>query len=105
MAQENFIQAFEVALAGRRYISPELAEKISERLGERQKPSGIDALSPKEHSIFLRLASGKSLKEIAAELEVSPKTVTTYRSRILDKLSLDSNAAVARYALKNGLIE
>lgn len=105
VAQENLFQAVDVALAGRRYVSPELADKISEKLNDKLKPSGVDSLSPKEHSIFLRLASGKSLKEIAAELEVSPKTVTTYRSRILEKLKLDSNAAIAKYAIKNGLIE
>lgn len=105
VAQENLLQAVEVALAGKRYVSPELAHKISERLGDKNKPNGIDSLSPKEYSIFLRLASGKSLKEIACELDLSPKTVTTYRSRILEKLKLDSNVAIAKYAILNGLIE
>lgn len=105
VAPDNFLRAVEVALTGQRYLSPELADKISERLIEKDKPSGIDSLSPKEHSIFMRLSTGTSLKEIAADLDVSPKTVTTYRSRILEKLKLSSNAEIAKYALKNGLIE
>jgi len=101
----SFLQAVEVALSGQRYLSPKLADKISEKMNDKSANTEVDSLSPKEHSIFLGLASGKSLKEIAAELGISPKTVTTYRSRILEKLNLASNAAIAKYALKHGLIE
>jgi DNA-binding NarL/FixJ family response regulator len=104
-ARETLLQATEDVLAGKRFVSPDVEEHLLTRLNDKKKATGIDLLSPKEHSIFLRLASGKSLKEIAIELGLSPKTVTTYRARILAKLRLDSNAAIAKFAFHNGLLE
>jgi len=102
---KTFIQAVEVALQGKRYISSDIAEKISQAMNAKVKATGLDRLSSKEHQIFLRLAKGMPLKEIAADSSISPKTVSTYRTRILAKLHLDSNAEIANYALKNGLVE
>lgn len=67
--------------------------------------SCISNLSPKERVIFFCLAKGTALKEIAAELSISAKTVSTYRARILEKLKLDSNASLVKFALLNNLIK
>lgn len=99
--QGNILQATEVALSGKRFISSQVAENILDKSAK----VGLNSLSQKEYSIFLRIAKGVTLKEIAAQMDISPKTVTTYRSRVLEKLGLDSNAAITKYALSQGLIE
>lgn len=102
---EALLQAVQVALAGGRYLTPAQEKMLAVRENQKFIPKGAELLSPKEHAIFLRLAAGEALKLIAADLHLSPKTVTTYRSRILEKLALDSNAAIAKYAVQHGLIE
>lgn len=111
--QEVILEAAQAALTGQIFVSRESSNKASSQFGNRPGQNSIqdsiqtsiDCLSPKEHSIFIGLAQGTCLKELAAELGVSPKTVTTYRSRILSKLKLGSNADIVRYALKSGVIE
>ena len=64
-----------------------------------------EALSPRELEVLCRVATGKTIKEIAAELSLSEKTIGTYRSRISEKLKLSTNVELARYALQNRLVE
>ena len=104
-ANEELITAVKTVCSGQRYVSPGFAEKLVSAVNGEAPSSKIALLSEREHSIFLLIAKGQSLKEIAWKLGVSPKTVTTYRTRILGKLDVDSNAAIVQFALKSGLIE
>lgn len=103
-ATEELIKAVHAVLAGRRYVSPTLAEiLLSEINGESDKPIHAQ-LSEREFQIFCKLANGCAVSEIARELCLSVKTVSTYRSRVLEKMNFRSNADMTSYALRNGLI-
>ncbi|MBI5685040.1 MAG: response regulator transcription factor [Verrucomicrobia bacterium] len=101
----ELIAAVKKVIAGGRYITPSLAEKLAADL---EKPAGAeahDALSDRELQVMKLLATGRSVKEIAGELSLSEKTVFTYRGRLMEKLGLQSNVELARYALKQGLVQ
>jgi two-component system, NarL family, invasion response regulator UvrY len=103
-AAEELIRAVNTVLAGRRYVSGTLAEQlVSDLDGDRDQPAHA-ALSEREFQIFCKLAMGRSVSEIARELFLSVKTVSTYRSRILEKMNFSSNADMTTYALRNELI-
>ncbi|MDP6419375.1 MAG: LuxR C-terminal-related transcriptional regulator, partial [Candidatus Krumholzibacteria bacterium] len=88
-----------------KYISPEVAEQILMAVtGNSSRPSH-EKLSDREFTVMKMLASGKRVSEIASDLMLSVKTISTYRRRILDKTKLDSNAALTRYALENQLLD
>ena len=97
------IEAVHKAAAGAKYVSPSLAEQFAGMLGGRAAASH-EALSNRELEVLKLLAKGESLIGIGETLHLSPKTVTTYRTRILEKLGLSSNAQLARYAVENGLL-
>jgi DNA-binding NarL/FixJ family response regulator len=101
---EELAEAIRRVAAGRRYVSAALAEQLAAVVGAGQQASH-QALSDRELRVLCLAASGKSAKQIAAELSLSPKTVSTYRSRILKKLQLRSHAEAIRYALLHGLVE
>jgi DNA-binding NarL/FixJ family response regulator len=104
---EELLKAVGVVLNGRRYVSDALAEALAadlEKPLDRNQPVH-SALTPREFQIFLKIASGVSVSKIAEELSLSVKTISTYRGRILEKMSLKSNAELTGYALKNGLIQ
>jgi DNA-binding NarL/FixJ family response regulator len=104
-ANEELIKAVCTVLAGRRYVSPTLAEiLVSELNGDGDKPIHAQ-LSEREFQIFCKIASGCAVSEIARELCLSVKTVSTYRSRVLEKMNFRSNADMTSYALRNGLIQ
>ena len=88
---------------GRRYISPALAELLADHPadGELALP---DILSDREYGVMLSIASGKRPKQIASELSLSVKTVSTYHSRVLQKLKLDNDAQLIRYAIEQGIV-
>ena len=92
-------------LAGGSYISPSLAEKIAGRLRRGQDATPHQKLSPREFEVMTKLAAGRSLKEIADELSLSVKTVSTFRTRVLEKLGVQNNVELAHYAAERGLIE
>lgn len=105
MAPEELAAAVRRVAAGGRYVSPEVAARLAGTVLDGD--AGLEPherLTARELEVFLRIAAGRSLVSIAEELHVSPKTVTSWRSRILDKLGLDNNAALARYALRKGLL-
>lgn len=105
MAPEELLAAVRVVLQGRRYVSPLLADLlVSELDGDADKPLHA-RLSEREFQIFCKLAAGQSVSEIAAELCISVKTVSTYRSRILEKMNFTTNADITSYALRSGLIQ
>ena len=101
----QLVEAIRRVAGARRYLSPALAQKLvfAEQVrGGRSRHAG---LSDREYEVLRLFGSGKSFKHIAAELGVSPKTVSTYRTRILHKLHLDTNAGIIRYAIENRLVE
>ena len=91
-------------LAGGRYVSAALAEKLA--LGVKTDPTRTphETLSDREYEVMSRIASGKTVKEIADELSLSSKTISTYRSRILEKLDVKNSAEIVQYAIRNGLV-
>ncbi len=90
---------------GGRYVSQELAETLASQLDPEYEQPSHDLLSSREHRVLCRLAAGKAIKEIAAELSLSPKTVSTYRARVLQKLHLKTTAELIRYAVENDLTQ
>ncbi len=102
---DELMKAVRAVLAGRRYVSAALAEILVADLdGDSDKPLHA-RLSTREFQIFCKLAAGRGVSEIANELSLSVKTVSTYRSRILEKMSFSANADITSYALRNGLIQ
>jgi DNA-binding NarL/FixJ family response regulator len=102
---EELINAIRKIARGGKYVTPSLAERLAYQLEPDAEKSPHDLLSDREYQVLCLLASGKGVKEIAAELAVSPPTVATYRSRILAKLNLTTTVDLVRYALTNGLVE
>ncbi len=98
----ELVTAIRRIAGGGKYISAGLAEQLARNVTQPHRRTV--ALSQREHHILCAIASGHSLTAIAAELHVSPKTVTTYRRRLLEKLGLNNNAELTRYALDNGLL-
>jgi len=104
-APDELITAIRKLARGERYISNSLAEFLATHLtGETEKPRH-ESLSNREFQVMRMIASGKSLKEIAGDMSLSPKTISTFRTRILQKLDLKSNAELIQYALKHELTE
>ncbi|HVF71346.1 MAG TPA: response regulator transcription factor [Chthoniobacterales bacterium] len=100
---EELVRAIRVALEGGKYISQEFAAKFAHSFQAVQgKPH--ETLSPREFEVFLRIARGGSVKEIAAELSLSVKTISTYHTNIIDKLKIRNDAELGEYALRQGLI-
>jgi DNA-binding NarL/FixJ family response regulator len=104
-APEELIKAVRAISLGRRYISAALAEALADDLNRDKEGPLHSHLSTREFQIFCKLASGNSVSDIAAELSLSVKTISTYRSRILEKTHFKSNADITAYALRNGLIQ
>jgi len=89
---------------GRKYVTPALAEELAVSLSEGTALAPHEALSNREYEVFRRLGAGVRINEIAQELALSPKTVRTYRSRILEKMNIRSTAELIFYAVQNGLV-
>lgn len=100
----EIIKAIKTIANGKRYISAELAELMTDQLSHPSEKQLHESLSHREFQVFFKLSSGLSPTEIGAELNISTKTVSTYRMRILEKMSLKTNADLTYYAIKNGLI-
>lgn len=91
---------------GRKYVTPAVAEELAASLFEgTTQGAPHEALSSREYEVFRRLGAGIAVNDIAQELGISPKTVRTYRSRILEKTNIRSTAELIFYAVRNGLIE
>jgi len=104
VATAVLVDAVRRVAAGRKYVSPSLVEKLAAIVGGDSRVAGHDVLSDRELEVFRLIARGEALVQIGERLHLSPNTVTTYRSRILDKMGLSSNAELTRYALEHGLI-
>jgi DNA-binding NarL/FixJ family response regulator len=102
---ERVVEAVQRVAAGRRYVTPELAELLASTVGHEGDVAPHQLLSDREFEVLRLIASGKQLSEIAELLALSPKTVSVYRARLLEKMKLTSNAALTHYAIRNGLVE
>lgn len=102
-APGELISAIIKAYNGGRYISPSLAQKITLNVLEEKETPLHEKLSARELEVITLLSSGMTLSSIAEKLSLSPKTISTYRIRILDKLNLNTTSDIIRYAISNGL--
>ncbi len=103
-APEELVKAIRKVHSGGRYVSPELAEKLAAALQPGAERPLHEALTDREYQVLCRIASGKTVSQIALELCLSVKTISTYRTRILEKMGLSSNAELTRYAIQNQLV-
>jgi two-component system, NarL family, invasion response regulator UvrY len=102
-APEQLVDAIRKVAGGGKFVSPALAEKLAFDLAKDSELPPHESLSPREFQVMSLIASGKTVSEIAEELGVSVPTVSTFRSRILEKMSMKTNAQLTHYAIKNGL--
>ena len=102
---DELLSAVRKVAKGGVFVSPEIMEKMVVRLGRPQNDVPEAALSDREMQVMLHLARGASTREVAATLSLSVSTVETYRSRILEKLSLRNNSDITRFAIRRGLID
>jgi DNA-binding NarL/FixJ family response regulator len=104
-ASTQLVQAIRTVTRGRKYVSPDLAQVLADGVtGQGDAPLHA-SLSQREFQIFCKLAGGMPVSKIAQELFLSVKTVSTYRSRVLEKMAMKTNADLTYYAIKNRLIE
>jgi two-component system invasion response regulator UvrY len=103
-AADVLVTAVERVLSGRRYISPALAEQLAGALAGESPGASHEALSNRELQVLQLIATGKTIKEISADLALSEKTVATYRGRIAEKMGLSTNVELTRYAMQHGLV-
>lgn len=102
---QEIVQAVRTIALGKRYITPAVAELLAQQLNRPNDLASHAQLSDRELQVFLKLAKGETAGNIAKSLSLSVKTVSTYRSRIMEKMALESNSDLTYYALKNRLID
>ena len=103
-AGDELVTAIRKAVSGGRYVSPSLAEKLAMEVGADYRKMPHEKLSDREFQVMCLLASGKRLGEVAEELSLSVKTISTYRGRILGKMGMKSNAELTMYCMENELL-
>jgi len=104
-ASDELITAIRKISVGRKYVSSSLAEKLAFGLEFDADKPPHETLSDREYQVLCMIASGKAVKEIGDELFLSVKTISTYRTRILEKMNMKNNAELTHYAIKQGLVE
>jgi DNA-binding NarL/FixJ family response regulator len=102
---EEIVKAIRTVARGRRYISAGVAERLADGLDSGGDRPAHEQLSERELQVFLRLARGETIGHMAESMSLSVKTVSTYRTRVMEKMGLASNSDLTYYALKNGLIQ
>ena len=102
---EELVTAIRKVSAGGKYVSSSLAETLANELGRKEEKPPHETLSDREYQIMPLIATGKTVTQIAKELSLSIKTISTYRSRILEKMGMKNNAELTYYAIKNRLID
>ena len=103
-SSDELVNAIRRVADGHKYISPVLAEKLAYYLEESEERPLHEKLSNREYTVMLKIAEGKSVKEISQELSLSSTTISTYRYRILEKMNLSKNSEITHYALFNNLL-
>jgi len=104
-AGEELVGAIKKVVAGGRYISPSLAERMASYLDMDIQKAPHERLSDREFLILRMISSGKQVSQIARELNLSVKTISTYRARILEKMDMKNNAELTRYAVERGVVD
>ena len=104
LAQQELVNAVEKVLSGKKFISPGVAEKLVDTFDNESDDISHEVLSDREFDVFKLMASGMSITEIAALLQLNVSTISTYRARIFEKMKMKSNADIIRYALEKKLI-
>jgi len=102
MAQEELINAVRRILSGKKYFNPSITDQLTSESGTHIMPH--DALSDRELIVLKMIGAGKTTSDISQDLNLSPTTVSTYRSRILEKMNMKSNAEITRYVIENHLL-
>ena len=100
----QLVEAVRTVHSGRKYLTPEVAQMLADSLSQPADQAPHAALSEREMQTLQKIASGKRLTDIAQELMLSPKTVSVYRARVLEKLQLSNNAELTVYAIRNQLV-
>ncbi len=103
-ATDELLTAVNKVLAGKKYITSAVAEKLAEGVAEPGVRPLHEALSDREMQVLQRIAYGQTVSEIADEISLSVNTISTYRTRLLEKLQLNNNAELTRYAIENNLV-
>jgi len=104
-AAEELVNAIRKLRHGQKYISPMLAEQLADHLGSDLNKMPHELLSDREFEVMTKIAEGRSIKEIAVVLSLSPATVATYRARVLEKMQLKSNVELTSYVYRNRLMD
>jgi two-component system invasion response regulator UvrY len=102
---DDIVRAIRTVVRGRKYISAGVAEQLADGLSNGGDRPAHEGLSERELQVFLRLAKGETIGAMADSMSLSVKTVSTYRTRVMEKMGLESNSDLTYYALKNGLIQ
>jgi DNA-binding NarL/FixJ family response regulator len=105
MATEELITAIRIIHSGRKYITPTLAENMVNSLQVKTDSNPHDSLSDREFEVMCMIGEGKSVNEIAEILSISSRTVSTYRTRILQKMNLPNNARIMQYVITRGIVD
>jgi DNA-binding NarL/FixJ family response regulator len=105
MAPEMLVQAIRKVYRGGRFVTPALAERLVLHLHDDPEKPPHESLSNREFEVLRSLASGRTVSEAAETMGLSVKTVSTYRTRILEKMNMKTNAELTHYAIRNGLVE
>jgi len=100
----ELVRAVRVILSGKKFITPEVAEQMANQLGNPDVVAINELLSDREYQTLLLFASGKNVSQIANELSLSVSTISTYRTRILEKMGMKNNAELVSYAFRNHLV-
>jgi two-component system invasion response regulator UvrY len=104
LSPEHLVTAIHEVIRGGRYVSPSLAQRLAAAVADGADRPPHEGLSAREYQVLCLIGAGKSVKEIAAAMDLSVKTVSTYRTRILEKTTLKSNAEIIRYTVEHGLV-
>ncbi|HJV75029.1 MAG TPA: response regulator transcription factor, partial [Noviherbaspirillum sp.] len=104
-APAELVDAIRQVASGRKYISPALAQELANQIGDDRNVPPHETLSDREYQTLIMIASGKTVSDIALELSLSVKTISMYRTRLLQKMKLRHNAELTHYAIKNHLVE
>ena len=102
---DDIVRAIRTVVRGRKYISAGVAEQLADGLSNGGDRPAHEGLSERELQVFLRLAKGETIGAMADSMSLSVKTVSTYRTRVMEKMGLESNSDLTYYALKNGLLQ
>ncbi len=103
-APEELVKAVNRILLGKKYITASVAERMADTLGDNNEKAPHEYLSDREFEVLKLLAAGKSVSDVGAQISLSPSTVSTYRSRIMEKMNLKTNADLTLYAIEHKLL-